>query len=603
MKKKEEKRLLRDRISSISLRSKLIFLFAGAMFVSMALLGVIMFFNLYTSTREGLLGNIDTTVSAVVQSMDQAFLVTDNVVLELAASDGVQQWLEDEEYYSTDNREFYLRKSELNKELQRTLVYSNAAKLNVVEYAAVFAEERMLEYVDIKPVGETMILSGAQEAYRRLDIEEKGYVCSQLITEPKNTFFHIRRMRSYYNGDDEFVIMVATDERDIFKKYEDLVQDEGSIVYLADEDNMIISSSREEEIGRELNRKLSDAIEKGVRDVRLDKRYLMTSEEMKDSGHRLVYLYPESLLSEQIFDGIRFYVILCAVLIAAGLLVAVILGLRSTKFLNEFVCAMQSVSAKNYDVKIQKYKDPEIDRLGEAFNEMTAEIKELIQNKYESQLMLNEMEIRFLQHQMNPHFLFNVLLAIQIKAKRSKDETIYKMVSALSALLRASIYSDNANMVTLREEMKYVEFYLYLQKVRYEDKMSYETDIEDETLYDCIIPKFVIEPLVENAVIHGIENVEGAGHILIRIRREGGDMIVIVEDNGAGFDVDKYHSAAEKSEQEDQGTRREKIGLRNVELRVKRIYGERYGVKIKSELNRGTAILIRMPIEERDTDV
>lgn len=154
--------------------------------------------------------------------------------------------------------------------------------------------------------------------------------------------------------------------------------------------------------------------------------------------------------------------------------------------LDEFVWAMNSVRRKNYDVKIRKYKDPEIDRLGEAFNQMTAEIKELIQNKYESQILLNEMEIRFLQHQMNPHFLFNVLLTIQIKAKRCKDETIYHMVSTLSSLLRASIYTNNIEMITVREELEYAEFYLYLQKMRFDDRISYEVTIEDDSLKECM---------------------------------------------------------------------------------------------------------------------
>ena len=106
---------------------------------------------------------------------------------------------------------------------------------------------------------------------------------------------------------------------------------------------------------------------------------------------------------------------------------------------------------------------------------MMDELRELIRNKYESQILLNEMEIRFLQHQMNPHFLFNVLLTIQIKAKRSGNETIYKMVSKLSALLRASIYTNNVDRITVGEELEYTEFYLYLQKMRFEGRFFYDT--------------------------------------------------------------------------------------------------------------------------------
>lgn len=290
-------------------------------------------------------------------------------------------------------------------------------------------------------------------------------------------------------------------------------------------------------------------------------------------------------------DGARFMV---------GLIAAVVISLKSTGFLNEFIHAMESVRNRNYDIRIKEYKNAEINSLGRAFNEMMDELRELIRNKYESQILLNEMEIRFLQHQMNPHFLFNVLLTIQIKAKRSGNETIYKMVSKLSALLRASIYTNNVDRITVGEELEYTEFYLYLQKMRFEDRFFYKIIVEDEELKKSIIPKFVIEPIVENAVIHGIENIENEGVIRIVLKKMGTDLLVTVQDNGAGFDVKEYFNSLEQAEN---GSSREKIGLKNVDLRLRHIYGEEYRIKIKSKINTGTTIYIKRPIEEREENV
>ena len=598
------RRFTRKKITSLSLRDKLIFLFAGAMFISMSLLGITMFVNVYNSTKESLSKNIATTVAALSDSLDQSFLVAENLVLELAASEGVQKWLDDGHYYDQENPEYYLRKTEFNSELQRLLIYSNAKKLNVVEYAAVFIGDSMLEYADIQSVGEGRIRSGAQKAYDELETDGDTYIYSQLLTEPENAIFHARRMKSYFDDGDQLIIMVATNERDIYKKYKHLLQNEGAVVYLVDEENRVLSSNMEKEIGQYLDKALVKGIENNSSEVELDGKYLMDSEYMEDSGMRLVHLYPKNMLATQVLEGIRPYVALCIGLIAVCLLAAVLIGLRTTRFLDEFVWAMNSVRRKNYDVKIRKYKDPEIDRLGEAFNQMTAEIKELIQNKYESQILLNEMEIRFLQHQMNPHFLFNVLLTIQIKAKRCKDETIYHMDSTLSSLLRASIYTNNIEMITVREELEYAEFYLYLQKMRFDDRISYEVVIEDDSLKECMIPKFVIEPIVENAVIHGIENTESQGRIKITLKKEGEILTAEVEDNGVGFDVEKYRLSMEAEKEED-GIRqsREKIGLRNVDLRIRHIYGEKYRIDIKSEINKGTVIRIRIPIKESDQNV
>lgn len=191
-------------------------------------------------------------------------------------------------------------------------------------------------------------------------------------------------------------------------------------------------------------------------------------------------------------------------------------------------------------------------------------------------------------------------MTIQIKAKRSGNETIYKMVSKLSALLRASIYTNNVDRITVGEELEYTEFYLYLQKMRFEGRFFYKIIVEDEELKKSIIPKFVIEPIVENAVIHGIENIENEGVIRIVLKKMGTDLLVTVQDNGAGFDVKEYFNSLEQAEN---GSSREKIGLKNVDLRLRHIYGEEYRIKIKSKINTGTTIYIKRPIEEREENV
>lgn len=594
---------MRPSFTSVSLRDKLIFLFAGAMFISMSTLGMVMFFNMYINTKDSLSDNISSTVTAVSKVMDQSFLVTENLVLELAASSGVQKWLDDPQYYEQENPEFYLRKSELNQELQRVLIYSNAKKLDVVEYAAVFSNNSLLEYVDIQSVGENTIYKGTQSLFSELAENPNWYVYTQLITEPQNTIFHIRRMKSDFDKEDELILMVATNEQDVYGSYTDLVQEEGSIVYLINDKGEILSSNDSGKIGQYIDRRIVNSTNQGKEIIELDQKYLLASREMKSSGEsfRFIYLYPQNLLISEVLEGTYSYFILCIGVIAICLMIALVIGFRSTQFLEEFIDAMRNVRDKNYDVQIKPYKNQEINRLGQAFNEMTVEIKELIQNKYESQILLNEMEIRFLQHQMNPHFLFNVLLTIQIKAKRSGDDTIYKMVSTLSALLRASIYTNKADIITVEEELKYTELYLYLQKMRFEDRMSYEIFMDDPNIKKCKIPKFVIEPIVENAVVHGMENMDSLGKIVISLNVTEGNLIVVVSDNGKGFDVEKYQETIEKNtDQESVFASREKIGLNNVNLRLKHIYGNSYGIEIRSKIDEGTSVYIKLPAEEKE---
>lgn len=442
---------IKSKFVSISLRDKLIFLFVGTLFVELLLFGCVMSFYLYINAKKNVSDNIDTTVTAVSEVMDQSFLVMENLVLELAASNGVQNWLDDSHYYDRENSEFYLRKTEFSRELNRILIYSNAKKLDVVEYAAVFNDGYLLDYVDVQSVGGNKVQREVYKAYEAAEQETEKYIYSELVMGSENVIFHIRRMRSDFERDVPLIIMVATNERDIASQYENLVQNEGEVVYLIDEENKVLSSNKEDEIGSYIDEKITEC---DTGEVYLNETYMMTSREVENLGKgvRLVHLYPQSLLIKKVLEGIRTYIILGVMLIIICLIAAVVISLKSTGFLNEFIHAMESVRNRNYDIRIKEYKNAEINSLGRAFNEMMDELRELIRNKYESQILLNEMEIRFLQHQMNPHFLFNVLLTIQIKAKRSGNETIYKMVSKLSALLRASIYTNNVDRITVGEE-------------------------------------------------------------------------------------------------------------------------------------------------------
>lgn len=584
MSDKEKKRV---KLASVSLRDQLMLLFAGAMFAGMTLLGTILFFNLYQNAEKSMSDHIDTTVSAITKSLEQSFLITENLVLELAASEGVRNWVKDEDYYDRENPDFYVRKAELSREMQRALVYSNAKKLNVIEYAVIYENGELLEYTDIQAVGETAILYESRKAYEAIAMHEQEYVYTQLISGARNVIFHVRRVKSDFTGDNHLVIMIATNESSIRECYSDLNVEQGSAVYLLNQERQVFSCSQVDEIGQYREDTASWD----------ENEFLITQKAMKEFEMQFVYLFPRKALTIQAFRGIKPYLALSVGIIIVCVAMALALGIRSTRFLDEFICALNSVREKNYDVQIKRYKNREIDRMGEAFNEMTRELKELVQNKYESQLLLNEMEIRFLQHQMNPHFLFNVLLTIQIKAKRCKDETVYQMVSRLSVLLRASIYTRDINKITVGEELEYVEFYLYLQKIRFEDKISYVITVEDEGIRECMIPKFVIEPIVENAVIHGIETIDILGKIQIDIRREEGDLVIQVRDNGRGFDTRQYQMEQEAKEKSGIGEGREKIGLRNVAVRIRHIYGEGYGVRIESEKNKGTLIEIRVPAE------
>lgn len=227
---------------------------------------------------------------------------------------------------------------------------------------------------------------------------------------------------------------------------------------------------------------------------------------------------------------------------------------------------------------------------------MTDEINYLIKEVYEKHLLIKESEIKFLQAQMNPHFLFNTLITIGYKAKMSRDETVYRMVSSLTELLQASIYSNSLAKIPIRQELDFIKFYLYLQKERFEDKLEYTIQIEDDALLDLLLPKLSVQPLVENAVVHGVEKKLGKGMIHIHIYRRNDSVFFEITDNGNGFDqIPQDWNNYENLTIRKQG--HNNIGLINTHKRVKLIYGEPYGIEVESEPGAGSRVTLHIPTD------
>lgn len=585
--------------SYITVRNRLILVFICAMFGGMLLLGGVLSAFMYRNIQKSTYENIGLTVSTTANSLEQSLVLVQNTALELAASNAVSNWMRDEGYYNEEDNRYFLRREELKNEMLRIISYSNAKKLNLISYATIYANDKMIEWAYIKQIGFNTIRQESEQAYQNILKNEEEYIYSFPIYISNNTFFHVRKLKSDFDGSQQLAIMIATEESMIRKKYQDMIKGIGDIAYLIDDQQRIISSNIEADIGTVIESGLDNVIKGGVRELTYQGiEYHVTSKDLTETGKRFIYLYPKSKIAEQVIDGMKPYIAITFTIMVFSLAFGLYFSIRSTEFINELASAMKSVKDKNYDVQMKKYNDPQINLLSDTFNEMTTEIKELIKNKYESRLLLREMQISFLQHQMNPHFLFNVLLTIQIKAKRSSDESIYKMTAALSALLRASIYTDKNTIIAVRQELEYVEFYLYLQKMRFTDRLTYRINIEDQNILNNKIPKFIIEPIVENAVIHGIESLDRDCVLTIDVYRDD-DLFILVSDNGRGFDVHKYFSQDSTDGDETQ----EKIGIKNVDLRIKHIYGERYGLTVQSRINEGTQVQIRIPYMGEEEDV
>lgn len=295
----------------------------------------------------------------------------------------------------------------------------------------------------------------------------------------------------------------------------------------------------------------------------------------------------------------RNYIVITLLIVFASVFIGIILSFRFTRFIRDLMRVINKVKVGNYEAKMPAYKDHELNLLSNTFNNMTYETKYLINQVYEKQLLLKETEFKFLQSQMNPHFLFNTLITIGYKARLSKDDTTYKMVTSLTELLQAGIYTNSQAKVHIRQELEFINFYLYLQKMRFEDELEYDINVSDESILDFVLPKLSIEPLIENAVVHGLEKKIGKGTIKLNIWEENETLYFEVTDDGAGFESGNINlDDIETINMRKKG--HNSIGLINTHKRIKLMYGELYGICIESQINKGSKVTVHIPVDRSE---
>ncbi|MBO4638052.1 MAG: sensor histidine kinase [Clostridiales bacterium] len=229
----------------------------------------------------------------------------------------------------------------------------------------------------------------------------------------------------------------------------------------------------------------------------------------------------------------------------------------------------------------------EVESLSDSFGHLVTRIQELMEEVKAEENTLRKTELKALQAQINPHFLYNTLDSISWMCEEGKNDEAVLMVNALAKLFRISI-SRGHEIITIDKEIQHAECYLQIQKFRYQNQFDYSFEIEEECKeYFC--NKITLQPLIENAIYHGLNMID-EGHIKIRIRSDGDDVVMDVEDNGVGMSEDQIKELFLSDITDKRG-----IGVKNVNDRIKIYFGDKYGITIRSELDVGTCVSVRIP--------
>ncbi len=441
-------------------------------------------------------------------------------------------------------------------------------------------------------------------ANRREDFGEQALPGEEKAGD-RNLVTAARSVKSLYQSLPTAIMLLNVKEEKLFSLYNNLRSGLNGQIYLCDADGRMISHADKSRLGAssEACVRIPEGTESGS---------------VKGKDEQIVFyripatewtMVKEVPIHELIGDilNLRFQLfwIVGACFVAA--FVAAALWIRKiTKPLNNLMDAMGQVEKGQLEIVLDDRDLNEFGRLSGGFNRMSRGIKQLIERNREAEKEKTKAEIQMLQAQINPHFLFNTLNTIRWMSVVSKSDNITKSITALSNLLRP-IFKSTAPLCTLQEELEYAEYYVTILNYRYGEGIEIKFEVSEEAL-PCMVPRFFLQPLIENAVLHGFERTGYTGTIRIEAERLRSDLTVSVVDDGQGMteeqlsgirrwisedEAERNPVSSESPEASEYG-----IGLKNVHRRIRLNFPESPGLSIIRSASGGTCIEISIPVAE-----
>lgn len=371
--------------------------------------------------------------------------------------------------------------------------------------------------------------------------------------------------------------------------------------YVFDEqDRIVVSSSEVPDIHVEdlLRRaKLQSADGPSLLNMKPYGKMLFTTFVSAQEGWRVVSLVPLKEISKGTELIGRWITAIGVIGVLLGILLTWFTASRLIAPLHALKQVMDQVETDRFDQQVRINRRDEFGRLGRSFNQMMGKINYLISEVYQKELAQRESEYRALKAQINPHFLYNTLDTIRWLSMYGENDKIENVTISLAQLLKANL-ADHREMVPVRSELEYINAYLAIQKTRFESRITVSIHMDDD-IAELWIPRFILQPIVENSFVHGLENKVGPGNLSIIGIMDGGSVRFRVIDDGVGIEEQKRDRLLEFTGEVDLGSAKGTgNGMRNVHKRIQMLFGESYGLTINGMPGSGTIVEIIVPVME-----
>ena len=409
-------------------------------------------------------------------------------------------------------------------------------------------------------------------------------------------FFHISKRMFDFNDLEKgsiATVIMSVDQKILSSICGNGTKEDPSINFILNKEQRVVSYPDEDFTGNAINPQLNIKEFVNVSGYLRNKNVALNQYEDADTGWIFYNAYDRDYMLKDLTktQGTQLGITVLLLVFALALIFYTVRNMDAS--VKSVVSGMQEVKNGNLDVVVPVQSFDEIGTIADNFNEMTVKVRELIREVTEAEENRKNAEIRALEAQINPHFLYNTLDYINWMAIEKEEYEISKMIRNLGVILRYSVNKSN-QIVTIRELADWLEKYISLQQMRFNDAFSYRLNIEEET-YTEKVYKLLLQPFVENAIIHGFKEMESGGLLQIDIMtaEHGQGIIIIIEDNGAGMPQEMLKCFNNKEEAiKDEG---KSIGLHNAFSRMNMYYGEKASWNVSSIEGMGTVITLRLP--------
>ncbi|GGD78478.1 cache domain-containing sensor histidine kinase [Paenibacillus nasutitermitis] len=597
--------LNRKRLTGIQFRSKMILSF----FLVIGLTALIMGYSYYRimsrELKASMLEGLEKLTEQTVDTLELHFKTIGSIGYSYFSDTSVQQFLEGTP--SFDNQKYYRNKLEGQKMQTPLISYIQMTRLGGEQFSSYYYYNSTLR---------SMMADDQKTLHEQARLLDGFPLWTVSITTAKNelkaihTISYVQQMKRITSNSQYPVgyIQIAMDPDILEKAFLGLDNDEGSS-YIVDREGTIIFTSTNDRIGKSIagdplftayRNNLTGSRYADFQFSKNDKKYIGFAHSLSYGGWTVVGSVPLDRILHKVNVFRNTLILIAVISFVFAMLLGSIIANGVTRPLKELNKKMKLVEMGDFQAYIHVKGADELSTIQHSFNKMTAEIRKLIMKVYETELLKKEAEIKALQSQINPHFLYNTLSTIDSLSSINGDMRVSHICLALGNMLRYNL--NGGSFATIQEEINHLNQYLSIYQIRFSDQFHYEMKV-DEQVEDVVIPKFLIQPLVENAIIHGLEQKLGYKSVQVAIRSLDEQRLEIsVADNGTGMDPAaiemlerRLTDPSKLAFRHSPSSAKTRIGLANVLKRIEMYYDLNPVISIESTVGEGTRIQFILP--------